>query len=137
KVQVYHLCARPLYQAIGQANSRNRRRRQPLTIKNKLMGLDFVLDHPCAHYLATEQEKVSYFVNTFHVPMASLPAKHYRGVLPGDITPRYFVDKYPIFRPSADVSTPAVVTFCFVDEGQTTTSHFETYLGQYGKLFSY
>ncbi|MDQ6706561.1 MAG: hypothetical protein M3Z85_11365, partial [Acidobacteriota bacterium] len=43
---VYHLSAKPLYDALGEKDNRNRRERQPSTIKNKLMGLDFVLAHP-------------------------------------------------------------------------------------------
>src|ERR1039457_3697106 len=37
---IYHLSARPFYAALGQEDNRNRRLRQPATIKNKLMGLD-------------------------------------------------------------------------------------------------
>src|ERR1700682_2336048 len=39
KVNIYHLCARPFYEALGQADNRNRRLRQPFTIINKLMAL--------------------------------------------------------------------------------------------------
>src|SRR6266851_7533309 len=38
---VCHLGAKPLYDAIGEQDNRNRRQRQPATIKNKIMGLDF------------------------------------------------------------------------------------------------
>jgi hypothetical protein len=138
KVQVYHLSARPLYEAIGQPDNRNRRRRQPLSIKNKLMGLDFVLGHPDVHYLATEQEKVGYFVDTLQVPVAALPTKQYRAAKTGGITARYFVDKYPLFLSEKPVPGGSpVVSFCFVDEGQATLSHFETYLDQHGSLFSF
>src|SRR5262245_16778944 len=43
KIQLYHLCARAFYTALGQADNRNRRRHQTDAIKNKLMGFDFVL----------------------------------------------------------------------------------------------
>ena len=59
---VYHLSAKPLYIALGEPDNRNRREHQPSTIKNKLMGLDFVLEHPAHHYLATEREKLDYFI---------------------------------------------------------------------------
>src|SRR6266508_4088214 len=42
-MQVYHLCTRPFYSALGQAHNRNRRDRQISTMKNKIMTLDFVL----------------------------------------------------------------------------------------------
>jgi hypothetical protein len=50
-------------------------------------------------------------------------------------TARYFVEKYPIFLSENAISgCPPVVSFCFVDEGQTTTSRFETFLHQYSRL---
>src|SRR5262249_27215552 len=64
---LYHLCSRPLYAALGEPDNRNRRDRQPLTIKGKLMALDFVLAHPEERYLATETEKVRHFTDTFKI----------------------------------------------------------------------
>ena len=53
---VYHLSAKPLYEALGEKDNRNRRERQPSTIKNKLMCLDFVLDHPAYQYLQPKRK---------------------------------------------------------------------------------
>jgi hypothetical protein len=55
-LRVHHVCARAIYAAIGQENSRNRRERAPVAMKNRLMGLDFVLEHAGHRYLMTEQE---------------------------------------------------------------------------------
>src|SRR5215470_1073839 len=33
---VYHLCSKPLYDALGEPNNRNRRQHQPATIKTKI-----------------------------------------------------------------------------------------------------
>ena len=136
-VHVYHLCSRPFYAAMGQSDNRNRRERQPLTIKSKLMALDFVLAHPDYHYLATEAEKFDYFTNTFSVQPSAMPTKLYRANCRsgGDVTARYFVDKYPIFAAELESASP-VVSFCFVNEGQTTLSHFETFLSQYSDLLA-
>jgi hypothetical protein len=137
KIQLYHLCARPFYAALGQEDNRNRRRRQPRTIKNKLMGLDFVLAHREYRYLASEQEKLEYLTGQLQIPISALPTKLYRASKTDETSARYFVEKYPIFvqeTPAPD-SSP-VVSFCFVDEGMTTLSHFETYLVQYGRLFA-
>ncbi len=131
--KVYHLGARPFYAALGQEDNRNRRERPPVVIKNKLMGLDFVLDHP-GRYLATEQEKMAYFNETLGIPLAELPAKLFRSPTSFEETARYFVDKYPIFLPE-DATAAPVVSFCFVDEGLVTESHFQSYLKQYGVLF--
>jgi len=133
---VYHLCTRPFYAALGQVDNRNRRDRQPTTIKNKLMGLDFVLAHPENQYLATEQEKVDYFSGSLKIAPAALPAKLYPSAKTDAVTSRYFVDKYPIFITATTTDLPSPkVSFCFVDEGLMTVSRFETYLDQYGELF--
>lgn len=133
--KVYHLCSRPFYAAIGQADNRNRREHQPFTIKNRLLGLDFVLSHPNHRFLATEQDKVNYF-RSLGIEPSALPTKVYRDGMRSGATKRYFVDKYPIFlraQPGSLAST--VAAFCFVDEGIVTLSRFETYLKQYRLLF--
>jgi hypothetical protein len=132
---IYHLYTRPFYEALGQGDNRNRRKRQALTIKNNLMGLDFVLAHPNPRYLATEQEKLAYF-DGLAIPRPALPAKVYRSPDSGGETDRYFVEKYPLFLAGAAQGSAPVVTFCFVDEGLATLSRFETFLAQYGPLFS-
>jgi hypothetical protein len=138
--QLYRLCARPFYEALGQGENRNRRAREVLTIKNKLMGFDFVLAHRHVQYLATEQEKVDYFTRTLKLNLSELPAKLYRSRQSSAATARYFVDKYPIFLSPADQegmpsAAAAVVSFCFVDEGMISLSRFESYLAQYRSLF--
>ncbi|MGI9072758.1 MAG: hypothetical protein ACR2JB_15935 [Bryobacteraceae bacterium] len=132
---IYHLAARPFYAALGQEDNRNRRLRQAQTIKAKLMALDFVLAHPAAQYLATEQEKLQYFENTLGIPPEALPTKKYTSR--GLVTERYFVEKYPIFvSPSPEPAVSPVVSFCFVDPGLASVSAFETFLADYDPLFS-
>lgn len=130
---LYHLCARPFYAVIGQEDNRNRRVRECSTIKNKLMALDFVLAHTDARFLATEQEKLQYFFGA-NLSESDLPAKTY-GAQRTAPTKRYFVEKYPIFLPPNDGQVGSI-SFCFVDEGLTTPSHFETFLQHYRRLFS-
>jgi len=136
KTNIYHLCTRPFYALLGQTDNRNRRQRQPLTIKNKLMGLDFVLAHRDYCYLATEQEKLDYFTAILGIPASELPTAIYRSAKTKEATARYFVDKYPIFLDAEPAGAPPVVSFCFVDEGLTTVSRFETYLAQYSRLLA-
>jgi hypothetical protein len=134
---LYHLCARPFYEALGQEDNRNRRGRQPLTIKNKVMGFDFVLEHRQHQYLATELEKLDYFTRTLQIPRSVLPVKLYQGAKSQDQTARYFVDKFPIFLPGQHaLDRSSVVTFCFVDEGLKTIAKFETFLAQHRALFA-
>ena len=132
-IHVYHLAARPFYAALGQEDNRNRRLRQPETIKDKLLGLDFVLAHRDQEYLATEQEKLDYFVGVMGLGKAVLPGKRYIGS--GKTTERFFVEKFPIFLsgPAQPASSP-VVSFCFVDGGAASVSGFRTFLQQYSGL---
>jgi len=133
---VYHLCTRPFYEAIGQADNRNRRERQPLSIKNRLMSLDFVLDHPDRRFLATEHEKLDYLAG-LKIERSIVPAKHYASRESDQSTTRYFIEKYPMFVANrAPDGTQAELGFCFVDEGARTTSRFETFLHHYQPLFT-
>jgi hypothetical protein len=133
---VYHLCTRPFYAALGQVDNRNRRERQPLTIKNRLMGLDFVLAHSGNCFLSTEQDKVEYFTSTLKVDRSRLPTKRYQSASGQASTVRYFVDKLPIFLSGGVADASAPVSFCFVDEGARTVARFETYLAQYQPLLT-
>jgi hypothetical protein len=134
-VHVYHLAARPFYAALGQEDNRNRRRKELVTIKAKLMGLDFVLAHPKEEYLATEQEKCEFFCTTMSLNRELLPTKRYASR--GQVTDRYFVEKYPVFHsPSAQPAGSPVVSFCFVDPGMASVCGFETFLDQYARLFA-
>ncbi|MBZ5634912.1 MAG: hypothetical protein LAO55_17460 [Acidobacteriia bacterium] len=134
-LRVHHIFARPIYNAIGQENSRNRRERATVAMKNKLMGLDFVLGHPGNTYLMTEQEKFCYFTSTLGIAITDLPVKEFRSPTAEDSTSRYFIDKYPIFLPLTAGEIPSV-SFTFIDEGIVTSSRFETYLRQYERLFA-
>ena len=133
---IYHLCTRPFYAALGQVDNRNRRETRPLTIKARVMALDFVLAHPDHQFLATEQEKVSYFTRCLAVDTEVLPTKFYRGARGTDSTPRHFVDKSPVFLKASGEAASPLPSFCYLDPGATTVSGFETYLGQYARLFT-
>jgi hypothetical protein len=122
---------------LGQGDNRNRRPREWTALKNKIMGLDFVLAHRDVRYLATEQDKLDYFTATLGLDRSVLPGKCYRAHRRPAITARYFVDKYPLFlaeEPRAGSSSGP--SFCFIDEGMISLSRFETYLAQYRTLFA-
>jgi hypothetical protein len=134
-IHIYHLCARPFYRALGQEDNRNRRMRQPVSLRAKLMGLDFVLAHPGVPFLATEQEKKDYFLGTLALAPRVLPGMRY---FAGDkVTERYFVEKFPIsLTPAQTPETLPVASFCYVDEGAVGLSGFATFLRKYQPLFS-
>jgi hypothetical protein len=130
--QVFHLRFRPLYRAVGDENSRNRRDHQPQAIKARLMTLDYVLAHPQNLYLATEQEKVTHLCDERGIDPEALPAKVFRARVGASSTRRCFLDRFPLFtRPGAQE-----LAFCYVDSGFETSGPLATHLRQYLPLFA-
>jgi hypothetical protein len=130
---VYHLRSKSLYGRLGQTDNRNRREKMPLTIKRKLMCLDFVLMHKEQRFLALEADKVHYFTQERGASLDLLPVRRYPAHEGTRVTDRYFVDKLPVY---VSKSLPApVVHFAYVDEGSESLDGFETFLRQYRPLF--
>ena len=139
---VYHIRAKGIYGRLGQVDNRNRREKGPFTVKRKLMCLDFVLAHRDRRFLATEAEKVEYFVVEHGVPIEYLPARRYQSRQSTEATDRFFVEKLPIYidKPAAsdepcDATAAPVVRFAYVDEGTQSTEGFATFLSQHRRLF--
>ena len=131
RIAVYHLDSKIIYRAIGHPDLRFRRPHGLDYVKTKLLSLDFILRNPGNTYLATEQEKVDYFVNQLDIPQSNLPAKVYRSQKGKTETVRYFVDKFPLF-----LSPAAVVHFTFVSAGGSSRlEEFRTHLRLYRGLF--
>jgi hypothetical protein len=131
---VYHLSSKPIYEALGEPNNRNRRQHQPATIKGKIMALDFVLEHPTFDFLATEREKLEYFVGTRNVRQEDLPTRLYASPHGNAPAAKHFVESYPISIQDGANGDP-ISHFCYVDEGLQSTDRFATYLSQYRRLF--
>ena len=127
---LYRLHYRPIYAAIGEEDNRNRREHQPATIRVRLMGLDFVLQHPQHQFLATEQEKLRYFFEERKLEANVLPARAFR--VKGVYLTRHLVDGFPQFL---DGEKPGGITFCYIDDGQFSNAAFRSYLRQYHRLF--
>lgn len=128
---VYNLCSKPFYEAIGESDNRNRRTHEVFTIRNRLIGLDFVLKYRDRSFLATESEKVAFFRDVLRIEPDHLPTKRYRAKNSRAITERYFVDKFPIALSGEGSPGNPVVEFCYVDDGRHSTSGFQMYLEQY------
>ena len=79
---VFHLYARPLYAAIGEEDNRNRRPAEWDAVIRKLMTVDFVLAHPTARFLATEEEKVALLRERL-IPAVVWPHRTYAPRRPG------------------------------------------------------
>lgn len=131
--RVYHLFARKLYQAIERENLRTRKKHELEYVKTRLVALDFVLAHSEYHYLETEAEKLEFFARDYSLGREILPVKLYRARNSADVTPRYFVDRFPIFVNIH--SAPALTTFTYIDAGAITTESFVTHLKAYFPLF--
>lgn len=131
--RVYHLFARKVYQAIEQENLRTRKKHEIEYVKTRLVALDFVLAHPEHRYLETEPEKLRFFETESKLQRDVLPAKLYRARKSAEVTPRYFVDRFPMFLNEA--SSPPVLTFTYLDSGEVTLEGFATHLRGYMTLF--
>jgi hypothetical protein len=128
---VFHLCARPLYAAIGEEDNRNRRPAEWDAVIRKLMMLDFVLAHPSARFLATEGEKVALLRERL-IPADVWPHRRYAPRhSSGRTTTRYFVDKMPWYQQGDD----ARVWIAYVD-AERTLQGFQTFLDQYRALLA-
>lgn len=131
---LYHLRAKQLYGRLGQTDNRNRRDKMPLTIKRKLMCLDFVLGHRDQRLLGLEAEKVHYFTQERRISLDQLPVRRYPAHHSSQITNRYFVDKLPVYVSTPQSLPASVVHFAYVDEGAESLDGFETFLRQYRDL---
>lgn len=61
RAAVYHVRYRPLYRAIGEPHSRNRKPVPAARIVERLMLLDAVIAHPEVEWLATATDKIEFF----------------------------------------------------------------------------
>ena len=97
--QVFHLHHKALYRAIGEPDSRYRRRGNVERAVERLMLLDAVLLTPSLRWLATERDKVAYCLNDRQLAFEDLPSVTFTsGALR---TTRYFPDKLPLAVASA------------------------------------
>lgn len=119
-----------IYETLGDEHNRNRREHQPSTVRLKLMGLDFILEHPEHRYLTTQEDKLSYFFEQRRVDPQILPSRFFRSN--GTVSTRYFPDGFPQFLNG--VTQPAV-SFAYIDDSQLTADAFRSYSRNYQKLF--
>lgn len=130
--KLYSIQSKPLFEALGETDNRNRRLHEPQTIKARLMGLDYVLGKPNACWYPTEDDRVSLFVDDFGIEKQHLPVKRYVSRNGGRQTLRWFVDKPPVFTEPPDKT----VRICFADPGYHTGDAFASFLSDYRPLFA-
>ena len=118
---------KPVFVALGEPDNRNRRIKQPLLTRLRLMALDFVLQYPDREYLSTEADKTAFFADVFGLSGDLLPARtYYAKNSEQGTTTRYFVEKYPVFRAGAGAA------FAYLDE--SSMSSFSSFLARYRSL---
>lgn len=126
---LYHVKARPIYDALDLANNRNRRTVSAPQQARRVMLLDFAIAHPTATWFAAEDDKVGLFVAEQHVALRALPSRVYHGAI-GTATTRRFVAKWPIFQ------IPGDARICFVTLGLETSGRtIARFLSDHAALF--
>src|SRR5688572_12685181 len=90
RAAVYHVRHQPLYRAIGEPHSRNRKPVPAARVVERLMLLDAVISHPDLDWLSTATDKVAYFRGEASSDMSRWPQQTIAG------TRRYFPDHLPI-----------------------------------------
>lgn len=93
--RLFHVQYKPLYEAIGEANNRNRKPASTGRFVERLMLLDAVLGDPRHWWLGTERDKVAYFDKGFEQDRRLFYPKLTFGE-GREKTVRYFPDKLPI-----------------------------------------
>lgn len=99
--RLFHVQYKPLYEAIGEPNNRNRRPASTGRFVERLMLLDAVLGDTTHWWLGTERDKVAYFDDAFeddtrlYYPKLAFGKGRQKTV-------RYFPDKLPIGVAKAD-----------------------------------
>src|SRR5438128_739458 len=125
--QLFHIHHKALYRAIGEADSRLRRRGTVTRAIERLMLLDAVLATWDIKWLVSEPEKVAYCVHERGLSADELPALIFEAA--GSRTIRYFPDKLPIgLTPSGDQ-----VTLVYVATEQTGGA-FRSFLDRHERL---
>ena len=124
--KVVHIHAKQVYRALGEPDNRNRRKPAREKALERLLCLDYVLDHPDEHWLPTETAKTA-ACEAAGIERSTWPTKLYPAQGGTGETTRYFVEKFPL---AIDPDGKRAVVAC-ASPG-TTTARLEGWLGKYG-----
>ncbi len=126
---VYHLHSRPIYDAIGKGDLRNRRGHELGYIKARLLALDYILAHHGDDYFESAETKRQYFLQRFNVPESLFLSskEHGKGITFADGFPLCIAYPSPAFMP--------VVTFTYIDPEHRNLDAYVAHLRTYRPLF--
>ena len=128
--RVVHIRHKGVYRALGEPENRNRRRAAPDKVLERLLGLDYVLEHRSERWLPTQDAKTE-ACKAAGIDPAAVPRKLYQpkegsGASPAE---RAFVEKWPLaLDPAAGRAVIAVVA------PGTTLSRLNTWRSDYEAL---
>src|SRR5713101_5966194 len=97
--RLFHVQYKPLYEAIGEPNNRNRKPASLGRFVERLMLLDAVLADRHYSWLGTERDKMNYFVAYLEKDLSKEWYPHLTFGEGDQKTTRYFPDKLPIGTP--------------------------------------
>lgn len=92
---VLHIRHRSVYRALGDPENRHRRRPAPAKAIERLLGLDFVLEHRTENWLPTEADKTQACAS-LGIDREDWPHKVYESDKTAETTVRFFVEKWPL-----------------------------------------
>ena len=127
RLRICRIAARRIYRALGAEHVRHRRPASPEVVLRRLLSLDYVLEHPHAAWLPTEDEKVSALVAA-GIPKTLLPHRLYQGAV--GVQVRYFPHRLPLALDAARA------TFLFVQTEDQTASEVRTWGSQHAALWA-
>ena len=126
---VYHLHSRPIYDAIGKGELRNRRDHELGHIKARLLALDYILAYPDDDYFETAEAKREYFIRRFKVSENLFLSTN------ENVRAITFADRFPLCVSFPSPEFMPVVTFTYIDSEQKNLEAFIAHLRTYRPLF--
>ena len=93
RLRICRIAARRIYRTLGAEHVRHRRPAAPEVVLRRLLSLDYVLEHPHAAWLPTEDEKVN-ALTAAGITKDLLPRRLYQGAVGAQY--RYFPHKLPV-----------------------------------------
>ena len=127
RLRICRIAARRIYRALGAEHVRHRRPAAPEVVLRRLLSLDYVLEHPHAAWLPTEDEKVN-ALTAAGISKQVLPHRLYQGAVGAQY--RYFPHKLPVALDGGRA------TFLFVQSEDETESAVRTWGGQHSALWA-
>ena len=127
RLRICRIAARRIYRTLGAEHIRHRRPAAPEVVLRRLLSLDYLLEHPHAAWLPTEDEKVS-ALTAAGISKQVLPHRIYQGAVGAQY--RYFPHKLPIALDGERA------TFLFVQAEDETASAVRTWGSQHSALWA-